>query len=126
MKESPQPQIRVRERHELRPSVDMSVDAADVGVCATLFAEPSFYHELRSLGIVATGYPKTEDGGLGDPEVIGNRHEDRIRQRPCVERNPVVLHDRRVYITTVRLTTHGRAATDCSSISYDCFSLAAI
>ena len=28
--------------------------------------------------------------------------------------------------TTVRLTTHGRAATDCSSISYDCFSLAAI
>ncbi len=29
-------------------------------------------------------------------------------------------------ITTVRLTTHGRAATDCSSISYDCFSLAAI
>ena len=31
-----------------------------------------------------------------------------------------------VGITTVRLTTHGRAATDCSSISYDCFSLAAI
>ena len=30
------------------------------------------------------------------------------------------------YFTTVRLTTHGRAATDCSSISYDCFSLAAI
>ena len=27
----------------------MSVDAADVGVCATWFAEPSFYHELRSL-----------------------------------------------------------------------------
>ena len=32
---SPQPQIRVRERKELRPGVDMSVDAADVGVCAT-------------------------------------------------------------------------------------------
>ena len=34
--------------------------------------------------------------------------------------------DPSIPITTVRLTTHGRAATDCSSISYDCFSLAAI
>ncbi len=32
--ELPQPQIRVR-GNELRPSVDRSVDAADVGVCAT-------------------------------------------------------------------------------------------
>ena len=32
----------------------------------------------------------------------------------------------KIWLTTVRLTTHGRAATDCSSISYDCFSLAAI
>ncbi len=27
--------IRIRRRKELRPGVDMSVDAADVGVCAT-------------------------------------------------------------------------------------------
>ena len=32
---SPQPRIRVRGRKELRPGADMSVDAADVGVCAT-------------------------------------------------------------------------------------------
>ena len=36
------------------------------------------------------------------------------------------VHPDLQWITTVRLTTHGRAATDCSSISYDCFSLAAI
>ena len=32
---SPRSQIRLRERNELRPGVDKSVDAADVGVCAT-------------------------------------------------------------------------------------------
>ena len=35
LKKSPQPQIRVRGRNELHPSVDTSVDAADVGVHAT-------------------------------------------------------------------------------------------
>ena len=35
MKKPPQPQIRVRGSNELHPSVDTSVDAADVDVCAT-------------------------------------------------------------------------------------------
>ena len=52
--------------------------------------------------------------------------EMRFRSRAIVEVIPNVHVYGGIAYTTVRLTTHGRAATDCSSISYDCFSLAAI
>ena len=48
VKESAQAQIRVRQRNESRPGVDTSVDAANVGVCATTSVTRSPTLEVRA------------------------------------------------------------------------------